>query len=104
MREINQKELEDLIKNDLNTTKDTAFVVDFYASWCGPCKTLAATLEKVAEENPNVYKLNVEENDEAVVAFGIRAMPTLIYFKNGSQIAKTTGIKTKEEILANLAL
>ena len=76
-------------------------VVDFWASWCGPCRAFAPTLEELAEENNNIKigKVNVDEEGELAQQFGIMSIPTLIVFKNGQVTRKSIGIISKRDIL-----
>jgi thioredoxin 1 len=75
-------------------------VVDFWAPWCGPCKTLGPILDTVAQENPDVQvvKVDVDENSDLSVEYGIRSIPTVFIFKSGELVNKFVGVKSKEEI------
>lgn len=75
-------------------------VVDFFADWCGPCKSLARTLEELSEELDSVkfVKINVEDCDSAAEKFGIRNIPTLIIFKDGEMKKKSVGSIPKDKI------
>ena len=75
-------------------------VADFYASWCGPCKSLAKTLEELSEELDSVkfVKISVEDCDSAAEEFGIRNVPTLIIFKDGEVKKKSVGSIPKDRI------
>ena len=77
-------------------------VVDFWAPWCGPCRTLAPILEKVAQEqNIAIGKVNVEESEtEALVKqYNIRSIPALFFFKNGQQVGSHVGMLSEEDLL-----
>ena len=82
--------------------KEGLVLVDFFATWCGPCKMLSPVLEEVANENPdlNVLKIDVDEVGELAARFGIQAIPTLILFKNGNQVAMKMGYQNKNQLLA----
>ena len=75
-------------------------VVDFYANWCGPCKSLAKTLEELSEEVDSVkfVKIDVEECDAAAEEYGIRNVPTLLVFKDGELKKKSVGSIPKDRI------
>jgi len=77
-------------------------IVDFWADWCGPCKRLAPIFEEAAEAlqgEVNFYKVNVDEERELTLSFGIMSIPTMIIFKDGKLSAAVTGLKSKEEII-----
>ena len=75
-------------------------LVDFFATWCGPCKMLSPHIEKLAEENPaiKVCKLNVDEADEPTRRYGIRSIPTLIFFRGGEVVKTSVGYLSYEEL------
>lgn len=77
-----------------------AVVVDCWAAWCAPCRFLSPVVEELAREHGEVSfgKLNVDENQEVPVRFGIMSIPTLLYFKDGSLVDKTIGALPKEAI------
>ena len=83
---------------------DAPVIVDFWASWCGPCRMLAPILDQVASERPDVKiaKINVDEQMELASRFGIVSIPTLIVFNNGQPVNKSMGVKPKADILAML--
>ena len=77
-------------------------LVDFFAEWCGPCKAMAPALEQVAKEmqgKVKVVKLDVDQNPNITGQYGIRAMPTLIVFKNGKVAAQRTGALVQKKQL-----
>jgi len=80
---------------------DKAVIVDFWAEWCGPCKALSPLLEQAAAEVPDVevVKMNVDENVETPVQYGIRGIPTLIAFKGGEPVASLVGLREKGELV-----
>ena len=79
-------------------------VVDFWAEWCGPCKMLAPALDEIATEQPGVKvaKVNVEENQALAERFGIRSIPTLLYFAAGELKDRTVGVISKRQVIAKL--
>ena len=76
-------------------------VLDFWAEWCQPCKMLAPTIEEIAgeyEDKVKVGKLNVDDNPNTATKYGIRGIPTLLFFKDGKVVQQVTGVKSKAEI------
>ncbi|MBQ8439661.1 MAG: thioredoxin [Clostridia bacterium] len=80
-------------------------LVDFWASWCGPCRMLAPVIDEIAEENENVKvcKVNVDEQEELAARFGIMSIPTLLVFRNGELVNQTVGVQSKQALLDLLA-
>ena len=75
-------------------------ILQFSAEWCGPCKMLGPIIEELANENQSVSigKLNVDDNGASAVEYGVRGIPTLIFFKDGVQVDKIVGVKSKKEL------
>lgn len=76
-------------------------VVDFWATWCGPCRAIAPTVEELAKEYDGkivVGKCDVEECDEIAAEFGIRNIPTILFFKGGQVVDKTVGAVSKAKL------
>ena len=85
--------------------EDKLLVVDFYATWCGPCKKLSPTLDEVSEElgeQVNIVKVDVDESEDLAMDYGIRSVPTVLFFKNGQQVDKFVGALPKSEIVAKI--
>jgi len=81
-------------------------LVDFLATWCGPCRMTAPIVEEIADEKAgevDVYKIDVDECPDIAGRYGVMSIPTFIAFKNGEPAAKTLGAQPKESILALLA-
>ena len=76
-------------------------LVDFWAEWCGPCKTLGPILEKLSDDfhdKVEIKKINIDENPEAPANFGIRSIPTMILFKDGKIVDSKIGVSGEQDI------
>ena len=79
-------------------TGDKPLVVDFWAEWCGPCRMISPIVDELAAEYEGkviIGKINVDENDELPTDYGIRSIPTILFFKNGELVDKQVGGTTK---------
>ncbi len=95
MNVIDQNNFEEIINS-----KPVA-LVDLWAAWCGPCRMLSPTVDDIAEEYEGrvaVAKCNVDDNDDLAANFGVRSIPTLLFFKDGQLAEKTVGLVSKQEI------
>ena len=80
-------------------------LVDFWATWCGPCKMIAPIVEQIANENEGkitVGKLDVDANNQTVTKYGVMSIPTLILFKNGQAVERLVGYQPKERLMAKI--
>lgn len=91
------KELTTETFNEVLESKEIV-LVDFYADWCGPCKMLGPIMEEIAKDY-KVYKVNVDESGDLAQQFGIMSIPCVIAFKDGQEITRSIGLKSKEELL-----
>lgn len=75
-------------------------LVDFWAAWCGPCKMIGPVIEEIANEHPEIKacKINVDEEGELSIKYGVMSIPTLMIFKNGEIAQTAIGYRPKEEI------
>ena len=88
--------------NELVIDSKTPVLVDFFATWCGPCKMLSPILEQVADEVKNkvvVAKLDIDECMELAQEYGIMSVPTMILFKDGAEVSRNIGFRGKPQIL-----
>ena len=88
-------------------TKEGLVLVDFWATWCGPCRMQAPILEKLSEElsedELKILKMDVDENPETARAFGIMSIPTLLFKKDGQVVKQVAGVHTVAQIKAIVA-
>ena len=76
-------------------------LIDFWASWCGPCRMMSPVIDKIAEEmgeNIKVGKINIDEEKELAIKYDVMSIPTFIVFKNGNEVGRSVGVQDKEEI------
>ena len=86
---------------DFKFLGDKPALIDFYAEWCGPCKMLAPVLEELSDElagKVDVYKVNVDEEEELSMLFGIRSIPTLIFIEKGGTMHRSQGAMGKPQL------
>lgn len=90
-------------KDNLNSF-DKPLLIDFYASWCGPCKMVSPIIEEIADERDDVAvaKVNVDEDPELAGLFNVYSIPTLVVLKNGNESARSIGFRPKAQILSLL--
>lgn len=96
---VNQDNFQSIVKESAKTV-----LVDFWASWCGPCRMIAPVLEEVAAERPDVKvcKVNVDEEQELAASYHVSSIPTLLVFKNGQVVKQSVGAIPKAKILEML--
>lgn len=85
--------------------QDKPVLIDFFATWCGPCKALAPVLKQVKdalEDNVSVLKIDIDKNQSLATKLNVRGVPTLILYKNGKQIWRQSGVVSKEAILKEI--
>ena len=99
---------------ELNITKDTfqkevlesdkPVIVDFWATWCGPCRMLGPTISELAEEHPEikVCKVNVDDEPDLAQQYGVMSIPFVVSFKNGQLYKSSVGVQPKEALLSLL--
>jgi len=95
IKELNTQNFKETISSEKKT------LVDFWASWCGPCRMLSPVIEEIAETATDfqVGKVNVDDYPDIAREYSIAAIPTLLVFKNGELVNKSVGLLTKDEVL-----
>lgn len=93
---INEKEFKEEVLKE-----NKLVVVDFFASWCGPCKMLSPILEELQKENEEikVVKMDIDDNPNVVVEYGVQSIPTLKLFKGGEEVATKVGFLPKNSLI-----
>jgi thioredoxin 1 len=85
-------------------TENDLILVDFWAAWCGPCKVLSPILDEISNETGLlVGKLNVDENEEKTIEYGVSSIPTMVLFKSGQPVKTIVGAKPKHVLVKELA-
>lgn len=100
VQNIRKNEFESLIKSS------KPVLADFYAVWCSPCKMLAPTIEEIHNEYNDYFetvKVNVDENPELTEYYGVSGIPALLFFKDGREVFRMSGVQTKERIISAIS-
>lgn len=96
----------ELNKDNFNTVinTDKTVLIDFFATWCGPCRMVSPIVDEIADEHPEfvVCKVDVDNNPELAAEFGVMSIPTLVVIKDGKVINQSAGARPKAQILAML--
>lgn len=87
--------------NELVNSSDELIIADFYADWCGPCKMIAPILQEISEEvdNVTILKVNVDNESSLAAQYGVRNIPTILFFKGGEIVDKIVGAQAKKNFM-----
>lgn len=89
-----------LTKEEFDNEKKEYMLVDFYATWCGPCKMMASVLESVDSKNIiDIAKVNIDEERQLAIETGIEVIPTLLLYKEGKEIKRSSGFMSEQELI-----
>ncbi len=93
---INKENFENIVMKN-----DKTVLLDFYADWCGPCRTLMPVIEQISDESPDITvgKINIDSEPELAEKFGVMTIPSLFVIKNGAVVSSSVGVKPKRAIL-----
>lgn len=96
-----------ITKDNFNTEvlqSNRTVLLDFWASWCGPCRMVSPVVDEIADERSDILvgKVNVDEQRELAAQFGVMSIPTLVVIKNGQEVQRSVGARPKSQILAML--
>ena len=97
LKHLSSEEFSSTIKNS-----DKVVLIDFFATWCGPCRMLGPILENVQDElqgKAEIYKVDIDECENIARQFGIMSVPTMIVFKDGKEVDKMVGLRQKDQIV-----
>lgn len=89
-------------KEFASATKEGLVLIDFFASWCAPCRMMSMILEEIAEElkgKVEIYKIDVDNDEKLARKFGVMSIPTMILFENGKEVEKHIGLWQKEDCI-----
>lgn len=94
MKQINANEFDEEVKSGVT-------VVDFFATWCAPCRMMGMVLEEVSEEHPefNIVKVDVDQNEALARKFGVMSIPTIVIMRDGKQVEKHVGLMQKDDLV-----
>ena len=100
LKHINKEEF-----NDIVLKSDKVVLVDFFATWCGPCKMLAPVLEKISKTTTDfdIAKIDIDDNQELAYEYGVEVVPTLIVFKNGEIVGRMEGYLDENSIISEMS-
>ena len=98
-KEFTDSEMDNLL------AQESLIVIDFWAEWCGPCRMVSPIIDELATEyegRVTIGKMNVDENDDVVGQFGIRNIPTVLFFKDGKMVDKVVGATAKDKFVEKI--